>query len=162
MIEDRKDAVVEAGIMLRTPMNELPELAMGYLKFLSNKIGMCLEVCLTAYAVYNQMVLDMDCNDELYFMTDPDSIKWWSDRGYERIPKEKTPLKLFQIQVDSMTLTLLAKNEVDAFNIFKSINDDEIYIESGVYHYRFNDEYSEPFEITEVPMVKGIIHWESH
>lgn len=91
MIEDRKDAVVEASKMLRTPMNELPELATEYLKFLSNKVGLCFEVCLTAYAVYNQMVLD--CDDDLYIMTDAESIKWWSDRGYERKQKERTPLK---------------------------------------------------------------------
>jgi len=78
-----KDAVEEAGEMLRTPMNELPELALEYLKYLSNKVGMCMEVCLTAYAVYNQMVLKMKCNDDLYIMTDQDSIDWWASKGYK-------------------------------------------------------------------------------
>ena len=77
-----KCAVAEAVKMMRLPMKDLPELAMEFLKHLSNKVGYCMETCLTAYATYNQMVLKMECEDELYKITQPDLIQWWEDKGY--------------------------------------------------------------------------------
>lgn len=76
------DAVEKAGEMMMLPMNQLPELAIDFLEFLSARVGFCGEVCLTAYAAYNQMVLNMKCDDELYKITDPIYIKWWTDKGY--------------------------------------------------------------------------------
>jgi len=75
-------AVEEAIKMLSLPMKDLPELAMEFLKYLSSKVGMCIEVCISAYAGYNQMVLKMECEDDLYKITDSDLLKWWEDKGY--------------------------------------------------------------------------------
>lgn len=68
--------------MMRIKMCDLPELAIGHLKYLSAKIGMCMEVCLTVYTVYAQIVEGLPCDDELY-IPDADSIRWYKDRGYD-------------------------------------------------------------------------------
>lgn len=75
-------AVEEAVKMLRIPMKDLPELAMEFLKHLSKQVGFCGETCITAYAGYNQMVLKMECEDDLYKITQPDLLQWWADKGY--------------------------------------------------------------------------------
>lgn len=78
-MENKKDALSEALQMLQIPMKDLPELAKEFLQHLSNKVGMCIEVCITAYAYYNQAVLNMDCSDNLYKISDED-LKWFKDR----------------------------------------------------------------------------------
>ena len=59
-------AVEKAVKMLQLPMNKLPEAASKRLKKLSDEIGFCGETCITAYAYYNQAVLNLPCDDELY------------------------------------------------------------------------------------------------
>jgi hypothetical protein len=76
------DAVEEAGKMMKIKMCDLPQLAIEFLKFLSHKYGFCGEICITAYAAYNQMVLKMKCDDDLYKVTQPESIEWWNNKGY--------------------------------------------------------------------------------
>lgn len=68
-------AVDEAVKMMAIPMNKLPEPAIAYLKKLSKEVGFCGEVCITAYAYYNQAVLNMPCDDSLYKI--PDDVKAW-------------------------------------------------------------------------------------
>ena len=77
-----KNAVEEAVIMMQLPMKQLPELAVEFLHYLSKQVGFCGETCVTAYTSYNQMVLKMECEDELYKITQPDLLKWWADKGY--------------------------------------------------------------------------------
>lgn len=74
-------AVYEAMKMLKLPVNTLPPIALKYLKNLSSRIGMCIEVCLTAYATYNQIMLNMPCNDDLYIVPDSER-QWFVDKGY--------------------------------------------------------------------------------
>jgi len=65
------------------PIKDLPKEAIEYLKFLSSKVGMCMEVCLTAYCAYNQAVLNMPCDDALYILQDTeDGRKWFVAMGY--------------------------------------------------------------------------------
>lgn len=80
--EPTKPAVEEAQKMMSVPMNQLPTLAIEFLNHLSKRVGFCGEVCLSAYAAYNQFVLKMVCEDTLYKVTDSDSIKWWNERGF--------------------------------------------------------------------------------
>lgn len=79
----KKDAVEEALKMLNIPMDTLPPLASEFLDYLSSKVGGCIEVCISAYVIYNQMVLNMECKDDLYKTTDPDILKWWEEKGYK-------------------------------------------------------------------------------
>lgn len=74
-------AVEEALRMMGIPTRDLPVLATEFLRHLSSKVGYCSEVCITAYAAYNQMVLKMKCEDSLYAITEED-LEWWADRGY--------------------------------------------------------------------------------
>lgn len=74
-------ALEKAQEMMLLPMKDLPKEALEYLKYLSNKVGMCMEVCLTAYCAYNQMVLNMPCNDDLYIVSSVEK-QWWIDNGY--------------------------------------------------------------------------------
>ena len=76
-----KDAVEEALKMMRIPMRELPPIAIEYVKYLSNKVGACMEVYVTAYAYYNQAMLEMPCEDSLYVIPD-EEFQWFLDRGY--------------------------------------------------------------------------------
>lgn len=75
-------AIERAVAMAALPMNQLPPLALGFLKHLSSQIGMCGEVCITAYAVYAQIVEKLECNDSLY-CPDEDARKWFAAHGYE-------------------------------------------------------------------------------
>lgn len=70
------DAMIEAGRMMQTPMNQLPPLAMDYLKDLAGRIGICGEVYVTAYAAYCQAVLKMPCSDPLYVIPPSEQV-WW-------------------------------------------------------------------------------------
>lgn len=70
-------------------------------------------------------------------------------------------MKVFQISIDSMFITLIAESESEAFNILK--NDDvRVYTENGLYKYKWTEKHSETFIIVEVPMVPGIIQYERH
>lgn len=79
-----KLAVEEACKMLNIPMKNLPEPALEYLKYISSKVGFCGEVCLTAYAYYNQAVLNMKCEDDLYKIPQED-LMWFREHNYCKI-----------------------------------------------------------------------------
>ena len=80
-MKNKKDALDVAGEMLRIPMSQLPAPAIEYLKHMSSSIGMCIEVCLTAYCHYNQAVLNMPCSDEEYVLT-KDAKSWFVNNKY--------------------------------------------------------------------------------
>jgi len=70
-------------------------------------------------------------------------------------------MKIYQIQIDTMLLTIIAENEMKAFNLLKS-KDDRAYIENGIFKYKWDETYIEDFTIDEVPLKESIIQWESH
>ena len=74
-----RDAV-ERGIQLATiPMKDVPLLAREFLWHLAKNVGMCGEVCITAFAVYAQCVEGLPCDDSLYAAR-PDDIEWFNAR----------------------------------------------------------------------------------
>ncbi len=74
-----KDAV-ERGIQLATtPMKDVPLLAREFLWHLAKKVGMCGEVCITAFAVYAQCVEGLPCDDSLYAAR-PEDVEWFNAR----------------------------------------------------------------------------------
>lgn len=70
-------------------------------------------------------------------------------------------MKIYQIQIDTMLLTLIAENENHAFKLLNE-KDKNVFIKNGKYKYKWSDDFIEEFEIIEVPMESGIIQWESH
>lgn len=70
-------------------------------------------------------------------------------------------MKIFQISIDCMLITLIAENERVAFNLLKE-RDKRVYNENGIYKYKWDEKYQETFTIEEVPMENGIIQWERH
>ena len=76
-----KSAEENAGEMLRVPMNELPEVSVGFLRFISKKIGICLETCFTAYVYYSVAVLGLECENDSYIHSEW-MREWWITRGY--------------------------------------------------------------------------------
>lgn len=70
-------------------------------------------------------------------------------------------LKIYQVCYDTITITALAKNKEDLFNLM--IEDDDNYIvEDGDLKYVWNGEYGQICDIEEIPFIRGIIHAESH
>lgn len=78
---DKNKAVDEAVSMMTIPMGKLPKGATEYLNDLSKRVGICMEVCITAYAYYNQAVLGMPCEDDLYIIPEIER-KWFITNGY--------------------------------------------------------------------------------
>jgi len=78
---DPNEALTKAGEMMGTPQNQLPKEAMEFVHYTSSKIGICGEVFITCFAVYNQVVLGMSCNDSLYQAREEDR-QWFIDKGY--------------------------------------------------------------------------------
>ncbi len=71
-----KDAV-ERGVQLATiPVKDVPLLAREFLWHLAKKVGMCGEVCITAFAVYAQCVEGLPCDDDLY-RARPEDVEWF-------------------------------------------------------------------------------------
>ena len=76
-------ALDKAYEMMLIPIDDLPKEATEFLKYLSDKMGYCAEVCLTAFTYYNQAILNMPCNNEQYIIPDTeDGLKWFKNRGY--------------------------------------------------------------------------------
>ena len=68
---------VERGVHLATiPMKDVPPLAIEFLRHLARKVGMCGEVCITAFAVYAQCVEGLPCSDDLY-RARPEDVEWF-------------------------------------------------------------------------------------
>lgn len=52
--------------MMQVTMGQLPPLALEFAKHLCARVGMCMEVLLTAWTVYAQEVEGLEATDELY------------------------------------------------------------------------------------------------
>ena len=78
---EKNEALDEAIKMMALPMNQLPKPAYEYLQYLSKRVGFCGEVCLSAYAYYNQAVLKMPCEDTLYKIPETE-LQWFIDNKY--------------------------------------------------------------------------------
>ena len=61
-----KDAVQRAYELMLLPMRDAPLMARMYLQNLSSRVGVCGEVCMTAYATYAQLTEKLPCTDDLY------------------------------------------------------------------------------------------------
>jgi hypothetical protein len=71
--------------MLHMPMKDLPPLALAFAKHLCSEVGMCIEVFLTAYTVYAQVVEGLECTDDLY-RARADHETWLRQRVAEVVP----------------------------------------------------------------------------
>ena len=76
-----KDALEREQELMLVPMKDLPELATDYLHNLSGRTGVCMEICLTAYTAYAQMVEGLPCKDSLYHIPESE-LAWWKEKGY--------------------------------------------------------------------------------
>lgn len=74
-----RDAVSRGVELAMIPMKDLPPLAMEFLRHLAKKVGMCGEVCITAFAVYAQCVEGLPCGDSLYTAR-PEDREWFAER----------------------------------------------------------------------------------
>ena len=66
------DAVDRAIGLMAVPLRDLPPLATAFRQHLAMKVGMCMETCITAYAVYAQCVEGLACDDPLYLARSED------------------------------------------------------------------------------------------
>jgi hypothetical protein len=80
--EVKKTAMERGQEMMLVPMSQLPPLATDYAKELCREVGMCLEVLLTAWVVYAQIVEGLKCDDERY-QPSPSAIAFYKKRGYK-------------------------------------------------------------------------------
>jgi len=70
-------------------------------------------------------------------------------------------MKIYQIQINTMLLTIMAKNQMNAFNLLKA-EDDKVFMENNTFKYKYSEAYIEDFTINEVPMKEGIVQWSTH
>jgi hypothetical protein len=74
---------VDAGMdMMAMKISELPPIAVEYAKRLCRQVGGCMEVFLTAWVVYCQIVEHLPCDDSLY-LPNADAIKFYAENGYK-------------------------------------------------------------------------------
>ena len=74
-----KDAAARGMELALIPMKDVPPLALDFLRHLAKKVGMCGEVCITAFAVYAQCVEGLPCGDSLYTAR-PEDREWFAER----------------------------------------------------------------------------------
>lgn len=80
-------ALVRGMEMLKIPMGQLPEPALLYAAYLNSKVGLCLEVLLTAWTTYAQIVEGLPCEDELYKVDDDIKADWeYAQANFVRLP----------------------------------------------------------------------------
>ena len=65
--------------LLHTEMGNVPNIALEYVRYLSNKVGMCMEVMLTAFTIYAQCVENLPCSSSLYLVSEEDNL-WFEDK----------------------------------------------------------------------------------
>jgi len=70
-------AVTRGMEMMQLPMKNLPPLALAFARHLGQKIGLCMEVYLTAYRIYAQCVEGLPCDDPGYFAS-PEHYQWFA------------------------------------------------------------------------------------
>jgi hypothetical protein len=70
------DTMTKVSQMMGTIMNQNPEPANEYLRYLSSKYGFCGEMIITAYAHYCQAVLKLPCDNSDYLINE-EGINWF-------------------------------------------------------------------------------------
>ena len=63
--------------MMSIPMGQLPPLAMGYAKHLSLRYGTCMEVLLSAWCAYAEVVLGLEKTDDIGYHAPPEAYAWF-------------------------------------------------------------------------------------
>ena len=82
-MEAKKVDALDRGMqMLGIKIGELPPLAREFAAYLCNQVGICIEVLLTAYAVYAQCVEGLTCSDDLYIAR-PEHRDWFRSKGFD-------------------------------------------------------------------------------
>jgi hypothetical protein len=61
---------------MKTPMGELPHEAVIFSGFMCQRYMMCMEVMLSAYCVYAQIIEGLPCDDDLYRVTPRIRDEW--------------------------------------------------------------------------------------
>lgn len=74
------DALARAMEMLQIPMGQLPRLALEYLNELKSRVGLCIEVCIAAYAAYAQCVEGRKPSDDPAYRAGPIEEKFFAER----------------------------------------------------------------------------------
>lgn len=64
--------------MMYIKQNELPKATFAYMRHLARRVGLCMEVCITAYAAYAECVEGLEAKDEEY-MADPTARSFFTD-----------------------------------------------------------------------------------
>ena len=82
--------------LMNLPMGAVPEIAKQYARHLANRVGMCMEVFITAYSVYAQIVEKLPCNDNLY-TPDDEAIRFFKSHGYEYDRSHKHSVEVLDI-----------------------------------------------------------------
>jgi hypothetical protein len=77
-------AVARGIEMLHLPMGDLPQTALIYAGCLCLRVGMCIEVLLSAYVTYAQIIENLPCDEDLYLATPTIRTEWdVAQRDYE-------------------------------------------------------------------------------
>jgi hypothetical protein len=80
----KTDALARGMELMEVKGSELPPLALDYRQVLCRRVGMSMEVCLTAFVAYAQMVERLPCADSMYdIQSYPDGMAWWKKKGYD-------------------------------------------------------------------------------
>ena len=74
-----QDALARGMELLNMKRKDLPPLARDFADHLCQQVGMCMEVFLTAYAVYAQCVENLECSDDWYSATE-EHKDWFRQR----------------------------------------------------------------------------------
>jgi len=131
-VPEYKDAITEGMKMMAVPMGKLPPVAVEYARRLCNQVGMCMEVLLTAWIVYQQIVENLPCDDSLYYPTQ-DAIDWYQEQGYFYSGKKqgKTNEELLKEERDAIARQAFEDSEdLDGgeYALRDAIGDDEVKI----------------------------------
>jgi hypothetical protein len=70
--EPGEDAVKRAMYLMQVAIKDLPPPAIAIRNHLARMVGMCMEVCITAFAAYAQVVEGLPCTDDLYIVQTPE------------------------------------------------------------------------------------------
>lgn len=87
---DYSPAVERGIVMMKVPMRDLPAEAFIFCGYMCQRYMMCMEVMLTAYCYYAQIVEGLACDDEAYKVTDTIRTEWDHVQAeWERIVTEE-------------------------------------------------------------------------
>lgn len=78
IIKQKLDIKTHVGDLMLTPMNQTPQIARDYIKYLSSKYGFCGEIAVTAFYHYCQAILKLKTQDNLYKI-DKEGREWFKN-----------------------------------------------------------------------------------